>query len=141
MLIDLLRRLEQEFSQLRDDPKKVAARADSLCLQRGQTLTLDWSNRKVTGVCRGIAADGAILLETPTGDSDRHRSERERHSANAPAKLRNTVATLRDHSGRQHDRTQLLVELLHHLEQEFVQLSDDPKSVAARADSLCSAEL
>jgi len=67
VLIDLLRRLDQEFSQLRDDPKGVAARADSLCLQRGRTLTLAWASRKVTGVCRGIAADGAILLETPAG--------------------------------------------------------------------------
>ena len=67
VLVDLLRHLQQQFSQLRDDSKKVAARADSLCLQRGQTITLDWSNRKTTGLCRGIAADGAILLETPAG--------------------------------------------------------------------------
>jgi BirA family transcriptional regulator, biotin operon repressor / biotin---[acetyl-CoA-carboxylase] ligase len=67
VLVALLRRLEQEFSQLRDDAKKVAARADSLCLQRGQTVAMQWSNRKTTGVCRGVAADGAILLETPTG--------------------------------------------------------------------------
>jgi BirA family biotin operon repressor/biotin-[acetyl-CoA-carboxylase] ligase len=67
VLIDLLRRLEQQFSQLRDDPRKVATEADRLCLQRGQTLTLGWANRKVKGICRGIAADGAILLETPTG--------------------------------------------------------------------------
>jgi BirA family transcriptional regulator, biotin operon repressor / biotin---[acetyl-CoA-carboxylase] ligase len=67
VLIDLLRRLEREFSQLCDDPKKVAARADLLCLQRGQSLTLGWTNHKVIGVCRGIAADGAIRLETPAG--------------------------------------------------------------------------
>jgi BirA family transcriptional regulator, biotin operon repressor / biotin---[acetyl-CoA-carboxylase] ligase len=67
VLIDLLRRLEGLFSQLREGPKEVAARADSLCLQRGQTLTLGWTDRKVTGVCRGIAADGGILLQTPGG--------------------------------------------------------------------------
>jgi BirA family biotin operon repressor/biotin-[acetyl-CoA-carboxylase] ligase len=67
VLIDLLRRLDAAFLQLREDPAKVAGRADSLCLQRGRSLTLRWSNRKVAGVCRGIAADGAIMLETPGG--------------------------------------------------------------------------
>ncbi len=67
VLIDLLRRLDRLFSQLREAPKEVAARADSLCLQRGQPLTLTWSGRKLSGVCRGIAADGAIVLQTPGG--------------------------------------------------------------------------
>jgi BirA family transcriptional regulator, biotin operon repressor / biotin---[acetyl-CoA-carboxylase] ligase len=67
VLIDLLRRLESAFSQLRGNSKELAARADSLCLQRGQTLTLNWTDRKVTGICRGIAADGGIRLETPGG--------------------------------------------------------------------------
>jgi BirA family transcriptional regulator, biotin operon repressor / biotin---[acetyl-CoA-carboxylase] ligase len=67
ILIDVLRHLEQQFSQLRDDPSKVAAGADQRCLQCGQVLTLSWAKRKVTGVCRGIAADGALLLETPVG--------------------------------------------------------------------------
>lgn len=67
VLIDLLRRLEQQFTILRNDPKQVAAEANEFCLQHGQTLTLDRSDRKFTGLCRGIAPDGALLLETPTG--------------------------------------------------------------------------
>jgi BirA family transcriptional regulator, biotin operon repressor / biotin---[acetyl-CoA-carboxylase] ligase len=67
ILIDLLRHLEQEFARLRNDAKAVAARADELCLQRGRTLTLQWDDRKITGCCRGIAADGALLLETASG--------------------------------------------------------------------------
>lgn len=67
ILIDLLKRLEQGFAQLRSEPKAIAARADMLCLQRDQMLTLGWANRIITGVCRGIAADGAIRLETSTG--------------------------------------------------------------------------
>jgi BirA family biotin operon repressor/biotin-[acetyl-CoA-carboxylase] ligase len=67
VLIDLFRRLEQEFSRLRSDANAVAARADELCLQRGRTLTLQREDRKITGCCRGIAADGALLLETPNG--------------------------------------------------------------------------
>lgn len=67
ILIDLLKRLEQEFERLRREPEAVAARADKVCLQRGQMLTLGWANRTITGLCRGIAADGAIRLDTPAG--------------------------------------------------------------------------
>jgi BirA family biotin operon repressor/biotin-[acetyl-CoA-carboxylase] ligase len=67
LLIDLLRRLDGVFLQLREGPQQVATRANSLCLQRGQALTLGWSGRKVSGVCQGIAADGAIVLETAAG--------------------------------------------------------------------------
>jgi BirA family transcriptional regulator, biotin operon repressor / biotin---[acetyl-CoA-carboxylase] ligase len=68
LLIDLLRRLEQEFARLRSDAKSVAARADELCLDRGRSLTLRWGDRAITGLCRGIAADGAIRLETAGGE-------------------------------------------------------------------------
>jgi BirA family biotin operon repressor/biotin-[acetyl-CoA-carboxylase] ligase len=67
LLVGLLRRLDQEFAQLREDPAAVAARADALCLQRGQSVTLQWHDRRTTGLCRGIAPDGALLLETPAG--------------------------------------------------------------------------
>ena len=60
ILIDLLQRLEREFVQLGCRPQGVAARADALCLQRGQMLRLQWGKRTVAGRCRGIAADGAI---------------------------------------------------------------------------------
>jgi BirA family biotin operon repressor/biotin-[acetyl-CoA-carboxylase] ligase len=67
VLIDLLDRLEAEFSRLRDDPASVAERADAMCLQRGHALTLQWGHRTVTGPCHGIAADGAIRIETSAG--------------------------------------------------------------------------
>ena len=67
VLIDLLCRLEQEFSRLLSDAKSVALRANELCLDRGRTLSLQWANRKTAGLCRGIAPDGALLLETPAG--------------------------------------------------------------------------
>ena len=65
--IDLLRHLEQEFSRLRSHPEQVADRANRRCLQCGCTLTLQWDNRTITGRCQGIAADGAIQLETSMG--------------------------------------------------------------------------
>jgi BirA family transcriptional regulator, biotin operon repressor / biotin---[acetyl-CoA-carboxylase] ligase len=67
VLVDLLKWLECEFVRLRSEPQCVAARADALCLQRGRILTLQWGNRTIVGRCRGIAADGAIRLETPAG--------------------------------------------------------------------------
>jgi BirA family biotin operon repressor/biotin-[acetyl-CoA-carboxylase] ligase len=67
ILIELLRRMEEEFCRLCREPQGVAARADALCLQRGQTLTLQAAGRTLSGRCRGIAADGALLLETPAG--------------------------------------------------------------------------
>jgi BirA family transcriptional regulator, biotin operon repressor / biotin---[acetyl-CoA-carboxylase] ligase len=67
VLVALLRRLADEFSQLRDDPANVARRADSLCFERNRQVTIQWSNRQISGLCRGIAADGGILVETPSG--------------------------------------------------------------------------
>jgi BirA family transcriptional regulator, biotin operon repressor / biotin---[acetyl-CoA-carboxylase] ligase len=67
ILVDILRQLDREFDLLRRRPQEVAGRANALCLQRGQTLSLRWDTRTISGRCRGIADDGAILLETPTG--------------------------------------------------------------------------
>lgn len=67
VLIDLLRRLDEEFARLRSDAKSVAARANELCLDRGRTLTVQRGDRTITGTCQGIAADGALLLETAAG--------------------------------------------------------------------------
>lgn len=67
ILIEVLRRLDHQFARLRDDARSVAARANELCLQRDQTLTINWGNRRTTGRCLGIAPDGALLLKTPTG--------------------------------------------------------------------------
>jgi BirA family biotin operon repressor/biotin-[acetyl-CoA-carboxylase] ligase len=67
MLVELLKHMEQAFAGLRTDPKAIARRTDELCLQRGRTLTLRLGNRELTGGCRGIADDGALLLETSNG--------------------------------------------------------------------------
>ena len=67
VLIDLLRRLDATFSQLREDPQEVAGRADLALPATRPDLDARWTDRKVTGVCRGIAADGAIMLETSGG--------------------------------------------------------------------------
>lgn len=58
---------EKTLRRLGPSPESVAARADSLCLQHGRTLTIQSDSHSTTGVCQGIAADGALLLDTSSG--------------------------------------------------------------------------
>lgn len=67
VLLDVLERLQQRLEQLAERPETLGRRADELCLQRGRALTLQSGNRRATGLCAGIAPDGALLLETPRG--------------------------------------------------------------------------
>ena len=67
LLVRLLRCLQSVFGQLGPEPGRIGARADELCLQRGEMLTLQRGNRSIRGHCAGIAPDGALLLDTPQG--------------------------------------------------------------------------
>jgi len=67
ILLALLEHLDAAFRQLIARPEQIAARANALCLQHGQTLTLELGQRRIRGRCRGIAPDGALLLDTPEG--------------------------------------------------------------------------
>ena len=67
LLVRLLRNLDEVFAQLRSAPASVAERASVLCLQCGDTLTIELGDCATTGRCEGIAPDGALLLDTPTG--------------------------------------------------------------------------
>jgi len=63
ILVSLLKNLEAGFAQLGPAPEEIAARANALCLQHGHTLTIQRGHKSTTGRCRGIAPDGALLLE------------------------------------------------------------------------------
>jgi BirA family biotin operon repressor/biotin-[acetyl-CoA-carboxylase] ligase len=67
VLIDLVKRLESRFAQLRENPAAVVERVNALCLQRSRRATIESGGRLASGVCRGIDSDGALLLETPAG--------------------------------------------------------------------------
>ncbi len=67
LLIRLLRGLERGFAQLRSSPLEIGNRANALCVQRGRPLTIENGGKRVTGTCRGIAADGALWLDTAAG--------------------------------------------------------------------------
>jgi len=58
-------------------------------------------------------------------------------TADAPNELKQTVATLNDLTGKPYGHTELLVELLGHMERVFAQLGEEPSRVGTRADALC----
>ena len=66
-LLALLEHLAKLLAQLASTPDQVAARADALCLQHGQTLTIESGGQVTAGRCVGIGSDGALLLDTPDG--------------------------------------------------------------------------
>lgn len=63
LLLDLQRRMEQ----LRSTPASIAAAAEPWCLHLGDQVELNQGGRTVRGICRSIAADGALILETDSG--------------------------------------------------------------------------
>ncbi len=66
-VINLLKRLAAMLRQLTTQPGVISKAADELCLQRGLTLMVETGGRTVQGICRGIAADGGLLLATTQG--------------------------------------------------------------------------
>ena len=67
LLVGILRRFSELLADWPGSPDRVARLADVLCLQHGRTLAVDYHDRVVRGVCAGIAADGALLLDTAHG--------------------------------------------------------------------------
>jgi len=67
LLIAFLQRLAALLGQLPASPESVGRFADRLCLQRGQTLSIESGGKTIRGECVGIASDGALLLDTPLG--------------------------------------------------------------------------
>jgi BirA family biotin operon repressor/biotin-[acetyl-CoA-carboxylase] ligase len=55
----------------------------------------------------------------------------------APQDVRQRAVTLRDLTGREHDHTEILRELLGHMETLLRQLGTAPETIAAEADRLC----
>jgi biotin-(acetyl-CoA carboxylase) ligase len=66
-LSNLLSAVDASLVRLADQREALAALADELCLQRGRMLHVQVGEERVSGICTGIAADGALRLDTPTG--------------------------------------------------------------------------
>ena len=67
LLINVLQHFERALAQLSTKPEELASRANAMCLQIGQTLTVCMGEPSITGRCAGIASDGALLVDTPAG--------------------------------------------------------------------------
>ena len=63
----ILVRLNERLEELARSPHSLGHHADEICLQRGSILTLRSGNREASGLCAGIAEDGALLLDTISG--------------------------------------------------------------------------
>lgn len=66
-LSELLEAIDVYFTALGTERERVAAEADEVCLQKGEPLTIAAGTDKSTGLCAGIADDGALILETSEG--------------------------------------------------------------------------
>ncbi|MEA1951537.1 MAG: biotin--[acetyl-CoA-carboxylase] ligase [Planctomycetota bacterium] len=67
LLTTIMQRLQEQLETLVHRPEEIARRANRLCGQTGQTLTLRTGTQTTTGRCLGIAEDGGLLLETDAG--------------------------------------------------------------------------
>ncbi len=67
VLVAVLRHLDERLEMLKDRPDLVADMADRLCLQKNEPLRIRTNNTVAAGICKGIAPDGALLLQTDAG--------------------------------------------------------------------------
>jgi BirA family biotin operon repressor/biotin-[acetyl-CoA-carboxylase] ligase len=87
------------------------------------------SDRKLAGILVEALADGRHIVGVGMNINNR--------LALAPPDLQPTITSLVDLTGRTHDRSQLLLELLGSLQAALQQLARSPADLAQRADSLC----
>ncbi|HEX3871039.1 MAG TPA: biotin--[acetyl-CoA-carboxylase] ligase [Pirellulales bacterium] len=66
-LIGMVAAFHAAMEVLATAPQQLGRYCDGLCLQHGQTLTIDTGHDRVTGTCDGVADDGALVLETKKG--------------------------------------------------------------------------
>lgn len=67
LLVAFLPRLLALLAALGDDPQAVAARYRARCGLTGRAVTLHLGDTACHGICRGVATDGALLVETAAG--------------------------------------------------------------------------
>lgn len=67
LLRGILERLDPRLDDLARSPQAIGRRANELCKQHARPLTLRAGERVAAGLCVGIADDGALVLDTPTG--------------------------------------------------------------------------
>lgn len=68
VLVSLLRQLDEDLRCLAASDLTLTERWRSLCVLRDRTVSLDTGQQQVTGRCLGIAEDGALRLQTESGE-------------------------------------------------------------------------
>ena len=68
VLVGLLRQLDNDLRCLAAFDLALPDRWRRLCVLRDRTVSLDTGQRRVTGRCLGIADDGALRLQTESGE-------------------------------------------------------------------------
>lgn len=67
LLADFLPRLFALLAVTAADPAALLPRQRARCSLDGEVVTIHRGDERLTGICRGIALDGALLLDTPAG--------------------------------------------------------------------------
>ena len=68
VLTEVLRQLDADLRCLAANAPTLAERWRTLCVLRDRIVSLDTSQHVVTGRCLGISADGALRLQTSSGE-------------------------------------------------------------------------
>lgn len=68
VLRHLLQQLDEDLRRLSAVDSSLPKRWQSLCVLRDRTVSLNASQQSITGICLGIADDGALRLQTPAGE-------------------------------------------------------------------------
>jgi BirA family biotin operon repressor/biotin-[acetyl-CoA-carboxylase] ligase len=66
-LVTLLRRFHEALAHLAANDAVLFAGWSRRCLLSGRSVTIDIGGRLIRGRCRGVAEDGALLVDTATG--------------------------------------------------------------------------
>lgn len=67
VLLGLLDELQTRLGQLSQSDARLVDAWQSLCVLRGRQVEVDLGQRIAAGACAGIDAEGALILDSPTG--------------------------------------------------------------------------
>jgi BirA family biotin operon repressor/biotin-[acetyl-CoA-carboxylase] ligase len=96
---------------------------------------LHWPNdvfvgdRKLSGVLVEVPSEGSHIVGIGVNTNN--------SLADAPEEIRDRAITLHDLTGRRHDQTGILVEILKHFQRALDQVRECPDALAGRANELC----
>lgn len=64
----LLQQLDEDLKRLAGSDESLVENWQSRCVLKGRVVSIDSGQRVVSGLCLGIADDGALRLQTPNGE-------------------------------------------------------------------------